>query len=504
MSFDRRDILKGAAAAAVGLGATTPAWAANADDIAAIATVAAAQQATALTRLRDWIALPTIAAEQLNVGEGAAYTMGLARAAGFQAVTRIPTDGVDGVFATLDVGAPRWLAVYFMYDVKQYDPSEWASPPLEGRIVDRPGVGRVLVGRGAANQKGPQSAFLAAIQAIRGAGQTLPVNLALVCEGEEEIASPHFKQIVTHPAVLPVLQRCEGAFIPFPSQGPTGAVTVQLGAKGPIEFQLVADGAASGVGPKVEIHSSEKARVQSPLLRLVQAVASLTSADGDTPMLDGFMDSVRPLTGRERQQIRTAARRMNQDMRARPDGITRWINNESLEDSLIRLAEQPSINLQGVVGGYAGPGGKSILPSRAEAKLELRMVPDQTYADVARKLREHLDRRGFTDIRLNISGGYDPTRTEETSRLVQSALKAYDAMGVEAGLYPRMAGSWPGSVFTQPPVSIPALQFGMGRGGRQHAPDEFLVVDSIDPAVGGYAQQTMGYVHLLHAIANAL
>src|SRR4029453_8042859 len=101
----------------------------------------------------------------------------LARDAGFTRVDVIPTKGKPGVFATLDAGAATTLAIYFMYDVKQYDPAEWSSPPLEGRVVDRPGLGKVLVGRGATNTKGPQMACLAALHAFKAAGPKPPVNV---------------------------------------------------------------------------------------------------------------------------------------------------------------------------------------------------------------------------------------------------------------------------------------------------------------------------------------
>jgi acetylornithine deacetylase/succinyl-diaminopimelate desuccinylase-like protein len=100
--------------------------------------------------------------------------------AGFGQVTRIPSDGQPGIFATLDAGAPRTLGLYFMYDVKQVDPAEWSSPPWEAALVDKPGLGKVLMGRGAVNQKGPEASFLAALHAIRGAGRKPPVNLVLI------------------------------------------------------------------------------------------------------------------------------------------------------------------------------------------------------------------------------------------------------------------------------------------------------------------------------------
>src|SRR5256714_4631945 len=157
-------------------------------------------------RLQDWVKHPALAAENRGMDEGCDLMMRMARDAGFQKATRIDTDGHPGVFATLAAGAAKTVAIYFMYDVKQADPAEWSSPPFTAAIVDRPGLGKVLIGRGAVNQKGPEAAFLAALHAIRGAGKNVPVNLVLVAEGEEEIGSPHFRQDVSHPAVIASLK----------------------------------------------------------------------------------------------------------------------------------------------------------------------------------------------------------------------------------------------------------------------------------------------------------
>ena len=117
-----------------------------------IETIVASQHDANVQALRDWIALPTIAAEGKNVTEGAEYMRRLALDAGFQQARIVPSGGVPGVFATLDSGAKTTLGIYFMYDVKQFDPAEWESPPLEGRLIDRAGEGQILMGRGAVNQ----------------------------------------------------------------------------------------------------------------------------------------------------------------------------------------------------------------------------------------------------------------------------------------------------------------------------------------------------------------
>ena len=501
--LDRREFLTAATLASAGAMMFGASGAAGATDrYPAIRKAAEAGRDAAIKRLQDWIALPSIAAENRNMKEGAQYMANLARDAGFQSAIIVPTDGHPGVFATMDNGAKRTLALYFMYDVKQFDPAEWSSPPLEGRIVDKPGFGRAVVGRGAVNQKGSEATVLAALHAMHAAKAKLPVNLVLVCEGEEEIGSPHFHQIVQRPEVLAALKKAEGVFIPASWQDLNGNVSVNLGSKGVIELELVASGAKWGRGPKGDIHSSQKANVDSPAWRLVAALNTLVTPDGNTATIDGWFENVRPLTAREKELIADVARNSDEQAQKKLLGITHWIDDLPYNQALERLASQPTVNIEGLVAGYTGPGGKTILPGRAVAKLDLRLVPNQTRKEAVEKLRAHLDKRGFNDVEMNVSGGYDPTETAEDSRIIRAELETYKRAGVTATLNPRLAGSWPGAVFTAPPVSLPAGHFGLGHGSGAHAPDEYYVVDSTNPKVAGIVDAMLGYVDMFHQIAQ--
>ena len=170
------------------------AFAADADRAAIRATVDK-QLPESIARIQDWIKHPGIAAEKWQMDPAVEYTMGLLKDAGFQMVQKVPTSGAPGIFATLDAGAKRTVGIYMMYDVKQVNPAEWTTPPFDATLVDKPGFGKVIVGRGAVNPKGPEATFLAALHAFKAAGKKLPVNIVLVAEGEEEIASPHFHEI---------------------------------------------------------------------------------------------------------------------------------------------------------------------------------------------------------------------------------------------------------------------------------------------------------------------
>src|SRR5215211_7341591 len=193
-----------------------------AEDLSPIKAEITKRHDEAVKRLQDWIKLPSIAAENLNSAEGAEYMAKLAKEAGFQKAEVVQTEGKPGVFATLDAGAAKTVGLYFMYDVKQFDPKEWTSPPLDAALVDKPGLGKAIVGRGAVNQKGPEAAFLAALHAIKGAGKKMPVNLVLVAEGEEEIGSPHIAQLALKPEVQTALKKTTGVFMPSASQDRDG------------------------------------------------------------------------------------------------------------------------------------------------------------------------------------------------------------------------------------------------------------------------------------------
>jgi acetylornithine deacetylase/succinyl-diaminopimelate desuccinylase-like protein len=450
--------------------------------------------------LQQWIRQPSIAAENRGVNEGCELTTQLLRDAGFQRAERVPTDGQPGIFATLDAGTRRTVGVYFMYDVKQANPEEWMSPPWEARLLDLPDLGTVIMGRGAVNQKGPETMFLAALHAIRNAGGKVPVNLVLVAEGEEEIGSPHFRQIVHTPAVREALAKCEGVFMPEAGQATDGTVTVSLGAKGVVEVELVSSGEKWGRGPSKDVHSSNRARLDSPSWHLVQALNTMIGPNGD-PAIDNYVDNARPLSAAEEKMLDVAATRMNEAKTKAGLGATHWARDADWRQALEDMCARPTINIEGLVGGYTGPGGMTILPHKAAAKLDLRLVPDMTFDDAVAKIKAHLAKRGFGDIEVNASGGYDPTTTAADARLIQAQIKVYRDSGIDPIMWPRRGGSWPGYVFTGGPISLPAGHFGLGHGLRAHAPDEYFLIDSKNPLLQGLDGAVRSYVDYLYALA---
>jgi acetylornithine deacetylase/succinyl-diaminopimelate desuccinylase-like protein len=242
--------------------------------------------------------------------------------------------------------------------------------------------------------------------------------------------------------------------------------------------------------------------IDAPLWRLVRALDTLTTEDGNTPAIDGWFENVRPLTARERELVQQGARNTSEADYKQRNGVSHFIDDLPWAQALERLASQPTVNIEGLVAGYTGPGGMTILPHRGVAKLDMRLVPNQTRAECEAKLRAHLDARGFNDVQVNVSGGYDPTETAEDSAIVQAQLAAYRLAGARTALNPRLAGSWPGAVFTAAPVSIPAGQFGLGHGNGAHAPNEYFLIDSNNPRVQGLSGAVMGFIDIMYELAR--
>jgi len=470
-------------------------------DFAAIEAQVALQHDAGVKRLQEWIQLPSIAAEDLGFPEGPQHMASLLMSVGFQAAAIIETDGKPGVFATLDAGAAKTLGVYMMYDVKQFDPAEWSSPPLEAALVDKPGLGKAIVGRGAVNQKGPQLALLEAVRAIHATGNQLPVNLVVVAEGEEEIGSPHIGQIVHRPEVQAALADTIGVFMPSAMQRPDGTVTVSLGAKGVIEVQLTASGEQWGRGPGKDVHSSLKAMIDSPVWRLVHALDTLVSADGNTITIDDY-PKPRSINEAEKAMIAEVAKRSDEAQLKAMFSTTHWIDDLPFEKALERLVSQPTVNIEGLVGGYTGPGGMTVLPHMAQAKLDLRLVPDMTADGALAALVAHLDRHGFGDIDVNMSGGYDPTSTPADAELIQAQIAVLKAAGMDPMLWPRSAGSYPGYVFTGAPLNLASGHFGFGHGSGAHAPNEYFVIESSNPNIEGWDGAVMSYVRYLYELGD--
>ena len=455
-----------------------------------------------LENVRRWLRQPSVSAQNRGVTEMAAMLRDDLRKAGFQEAELVPTAGHPGVWGFLDAEAPRTLIVYMMYDVQPVESSGWTVDPFEARLVDHP-LGRALMARGATNQKGPERAFLNAVEAIVATRGKPPVNLMVVAEGEEELGSPHFPEIVGK--YEPRLREASGVLFPFNTQSGAGRVSLSLGVKGIVYFELEARGGAWGGPRDAEVHSSYKAITDSPVLRLAQALASLTTDDGNTIVVPGYYDAIRAPSAEEQELVNGMVDEWSRQeaLDRQSMGIDRWIDGMSGREALLEYLFGTTINIDGIWGGYTENGLKTILPHKATAKLDSRLVPNQTPDEAVRLIRAHLDAKGFKDVELRKLAGYPPAQTSVSAPLVNASIGVYRKHGITPAVTPRLAGSAPYYIFTER-LKLPMILSGLGHGSGAHAPNEYMLIEP-KPATGvaGLADIEKFYVDLLYALAAA-
>jgi acetylornithine deacetylase/succinyl-diaminopimelate desuccinylase-like protein len=454
-----------------------------------------------LAHLQRWLRQPSISAQDVGIDDMAEMLRSDLEGLGFQEAELVPTDGHPGVWGFYDAGADKTLMVYLMYDVQPVNPEDWESPPFEAGLVEKE-LGTVLMGRGATNQKGPERAFLNALESILAVEGRLPVNLMVVAEGEEELGSPHYPQIIDRYEAR--LRTADGALFPFNAQTPSGDLSMDLGVKGILYLEMEATGSPEDGGPtRAEIHGSYKAIVDAPAWRLVQALSTLVSEDGNTILVPGYYDDVRPPTLEEQRLINALAADWDDDAQQRLLGVERWIDGITGRDAILRYLYHPTLNIDGIWGGYTGEGVKTILPHRATAKVDSRL-PEGLEPDAAlRMIRAHLDREGFADIAIRELSGYPAAQTSVDAPLVQAAIGVFAKWGYTPSVTPRLAGSAPFYQFTKR-LGLPLVFSGLGHGSGAHAPNEYMVVRPVPGSrVAGLAEIEKAYVDLLHALARA-
>lgn len=376
---------------------------------------------------------------------------------------RVETGGSPVIYAHVSGEADRTLGFYNHYDVQPPDPiGEWIADPYAAEIIDG-----FIYARGAVDNKGGLAARIAAVDAWRKVGGKLPLHVKFLVEGEEEIGSPHLVQFARD---NPDRIRCDGYMWEGGSKDPDGPPEIALGAKGMLYVELFSDDGAK------DAHSANASILQSMPWRLVWALGTLKDAQ-ENILIEGFYDGIPPLTPMELEALDTDIIDLEQ---ARKDlGGAKLLPGLSREALLTRLYYKPTCNICGLTTGYQGEGSKTILPGSASAKLDFRLVPGQDPDRILRLLREHLDKHGFGDIRVQCHSGCPSYRTDPKSPFARAAVGALERLyGKPACVRHSESGTSPMYAFCAE-TQIPAAMFGAtNKGSNIHAPNERLGVDN--------------------------
>jgi len=405
---------------------------------------------------------PSIAAQNVGIQETARMVAALMEDAGVRAEL-YGTDGAPVVYGTVGEGRPT-LLIYNHYDVQPPEPLElWESPPFAAEIRE----GK-LYARGAADNKGNLVARLCAVEAWLRTRGRLPLTVKFVVEGEEEVSSAHLHQFVRRYQDLIAADGCIWEAGGKDIQENPGLYT---GAKGILYVELEARGANR------DLHSSQATIVPNPAWRLVWALSTLKDRH-ERILIEGFYDEVVEPTPEEMEHLRRIAAQRDDDLRRRDLGLDQFLLGLSGLQLVKRNLYQPTCTICGFGSGYTGPGSKTVLPSRAVAKLDFRLVPNQRPDDILQKLRAHLARHGFADIEVRLLGAEHPARTPVDSvlaRVVQETVR--EIYGRDPIVSPLMAATGPMYELTAQ-FGIPTVGTGAGYAhSNSHAPNENIRLD---------------------------
>jgi len=416
--------------------------------------------------------LPSVSAEGRALDETAGLVEELLTESGFQTRQLRADNGPAAVYGDQPGRSPFTLLLYNHYDVQPVDPLElWDSPPFEPTLRD----GR-LFARGTADNKAELAVRLAVIRALRERDGELPVRVRWIVEGEEEIGSPSFDEIVRRNVEL---LRADGSLWEGASARlPDGRPELGLGFKGMLVVRLQVRMLAT------DAHSSLAAVAPSAPWRLVEALAAIQGTDGRC-RIRGFYDSVLEPTDEERAVIAETSSAEEDELREMLD-LSEFLDGLTGAAFLERAMFLPTSNITGISAGYSGAGMKTVLPAEASATLDFRLVPDQRPEAILALLREHLDAEGLSDVEITTLGSAKPAKTPLTDPFVRRVVDVAETVsGAAASIIPLAPPTLPIIASLHEHVGVPGLAAPDNptyAGNRAHAPNEHIRLEDIAPA----------------------
>lgn len=421
------------------------------------------EQERMIEDLRRLIRQPSISSLGQGVRECAHLLVAMMAEVGVRGEI-LETEGHPAVYGEIQAdrpGAPT-LLIYNHYDVQPADPyGEWRHDPFAAVIE-----GDRIIARGSTDAKGNLMAHLKAIDAYRKAGVPLPINIKFIFDGEEEIGSPSLPALVQNyreKLMADATLSFDGGF------DATDKPRIDFGTSGLLKIQLRATGSTR------DLHSSRARLVANPAWRLIWALSTMKGPD-ERILIDGFYDRVIPPTPEERALLE--ADPWNDAEQMRDLGVTQFLCGVSGTAALERLIYQPTLNINSFKSGYLGEGSKTVLPSKAQVTLDLRLVPDQSPEEIGELVRAHLIKHGFDDIECDVQEGLEAARSPLDSAVVRAVIgAAEETYGDRPIIRPRNEASgrqacWIGAVY-----GIPGVSSGVGPPAwLGHAPNEFITL----------------------------
>ena len=414
---------------------------------------------------------PSVGAQGRGIEEMADLTESLLRDAGFETQRLCAEGAPPAIYGEQRGRSPFTLLLYNHYDVQPEEPLDlWHSPPFEP--TERDGK---LYARGISDNKGEIATRLAAVRALRAADGELPITIRWIVEGEEEVGSPHFADIAERYADL---LRADGCLWEGTGFDIDDRPELVLGCKGLLYVQLETQGMGG------DAHSGRAPILPSAAWRLIQALATLRSPEGRVH-IPGFYDAVQSPTA---AQLDVLADQPDMDEQLRETyEVEQFVDGLSGLALRERQVFSPTCNIAGLLSGYTGSGVKTVLPARAMAKIDFRLVPDQDPHDILAKLRAYLEAEGYADVQVSSLGEAEPVATPLDDPFIQRIVDVAQSFGPQRpSISPLAGGTLPllGALrrfVGVPGLSAPGNPIYWGSGA--HAPNEHIRIADLERAV---------------------
>ena len=422
-----------------------------------------------LRELTEFLSIPSVSTNAENVPDIARCADWVAaqmRTIGLQKVEIFPTGGHPVVYGEwLNAPGKPTLLIYGHYDVQPAEPLElWTTPPFQATVRDGN-----LFARGSEDDKGQVFIHLKSIEAYLANGGTLPLNVKLLIEGEEEIGSEHLDGFIAeHKELL----RADLVIISDSGMYKKGVPSICYGLRGLSYMQI------DLVGPNKDLHSgSFGGTVLNPIQALSEIIAKLHDKNGRIT-IPGFYDDVLPLTKKERGAFRKLP--WSDRTYAKDLGVKELYGEKGFT-TLERVWARPTVECNGIWGGFTGEGAKTVLPSKASAKISMRLVPHQNSTKAARQFEKYVKKIAPKSVTLTVKylHGGEPAITPIDSPGVRAAVIALEKGFGKKPLYQREGGSIPIVVQFKKLLNADTVLLGFGLPeGNAHAPDEFLNLEN--------------------------
>lgn len=422
-----------------------------------------------LGQLEEILRIPSIStdpARRADVVRAAEWVRDRLRAAGCTRAEVQPTEGHPVVYGEW-LGAPGkpTALVYGHYDVQPVDPiAQWDTPPFEPTVRN----GKIYA-RGASDDKGQFVIHINALEAHLRASGTCPINVKFVIEGEEEIGSEHLAPFLR--AHKPML-KCNAVVVSDTAMFARGVPSICNGLRGLTYLQIDVRGSAS------DMHSGTfGGAVINPAFALVHMLAALKDTAGKV-RVPGFYDKVRKLTAKERKGFASLP---HNDAKFKKSIAAPELHGEAGFTTLERTWARPSLDINGIWGGFTGEGAKTVIPAEAHAKISCRLVPNQTSKEITRKLESYLKKLAPKAVKVKVRElhGAEPWLAETDHPALAAAGRAVQRAFGKVPVFMREGGSIPVITDFDRLLGVPAVLLGIGlHDDNLHAPNEKLDLDN--------------------------